>query len=98
MRSPSQTRSGWSPREPAWSRKISATVGESPGMVAVGGGFTEETPDCVEVGLTRRGSRDRVDDRDVGGDFVAGQPLSQILHQRVDIGGCGLAKFHHGDR
>ena len=66
-------------------------------MVAMGGGFTEEELDCTEIGLTRRGSRDRVDDRDFGGDFVASQSRAQVLDQRVGIGGCGPTQFHHRD-
>src|ERR1700756_1756523 len=98
MRSASQTRSAWTPRERAWCRRISATVGGSPGMVAAGGGCAEEALDCVEVGFARRCSRDRVDDRDFGGDFVGSQPRSQVLQQRVGIGGSGLAQFHNRDR
>src|SRR5438270_10857731 len=98
MRSPSQTSSGWSPRERAWSRRIPETVGMSPGMVANARGFIEEAPDRAEIGFTGRRSRDGADDRDFTRDFVWRQPVSQILGQRVGIGRGGFAQLHHGDR
>ena len=42
----------------------------------------EEASDLAQVGFARRGTRDRADDRDLGGNLVASQSCSQVLHQR----------------
>ena len=67
----------------------------SPGMVTVG--RSEEAPDRIQVGLPRRRSRDRVDDRDVGGNLITRQSIPQILHQPAGVGRGGFAQLHHGD-
>ena len=59
-------------------RRISPTVGESPGMVARRRGSSpKKRPDRAQIGLARRCSRDGVDDRDLGGNLVARQPGPQ---------------------
>ncbi len=51
---------------------------------------------ALRSGLAGGSSRDLLDDRDVGGNLVARQPRSQVVHERRDLD--GLAQFHHGDR
>ena len=72
------TRSGCSPRDAACSRSNVADGG----LQACSTASAKNRRDGAQVGLARWRSGDLLDDRDIGGNFVARQPCSQEVHER----------------